>query len=547
MSHGLGLAETGEWTMAEAVAENYVVDARRDRLVIFASTLGTVFEWYDFFIYGTLAAVIGKQFFPTGNETAQFLLALASFGVGFGMRPVGAVLFGVLGDKLGRKYTFLVTITLMGIATAAVGLVPGYAAIGVAAPIILVFLRVLQGLALGGEYGGAAIYVAEHAPQNKRGFYTSFIQAGVIGGFLLSVGVVLASGLLVDQASWEAWGWRLPFLFSVLLLAVSLWVRLKLKESPVFQAMKDAGKTAGNPLAESFRGWQRIKLILVALFGVSAGLTVIWYTAQFQALYFLQNALRVEDNSARIMIGVAAACSLFWFVLFGWLSDKIGRKPPIVVGYALTVILLFPLFHWMAGAANPELSTAMERNPVTVQGVSCAYNPFLTRQPTPCGRALDVLTRRGIAYTFLPAPGWSGENYQVRIGSAVVNAEDPSELEPALVSAGYRLEKTAPSFGRAIRVVIAIIIIGFLSGMTYGPVAALLVELFPARVRYTSLSVPYHIGTGYFGGFLPFISQYIVARTGDPFSGLWYTIGVVAMALVVSLFWLPETAGKKLD
>jgi MFS family permease len=533
--------------MAEAVAENYVVDARRDRLVIFASTLGTVFEWYDFFIYGTLAAVIGKQFFPTGNETAQFLLALASFGVGFGMRPVGAVLFGVLGDKLGRKYTFLVTITLMGIATAAVGLVPGYAAIGVAAPIILVFLRVLQGLALGGEYGGAAIYVAEHAPQNKRGFYTSFIQAGVIGGFLLSVGVVLASGLLVDQASWEAWGWRLPFLFSVLLLAVSLWVRLKLKESPVFQAMKDAGKTAGNPLAESFRGWQRIKLILVALFGVSAGLTVIWYTAQFQALYFLQNALRVEDNSARIMIGVAAACSLFWFVLFGWLSDKIGRKPPIVVGYALTVILLFPLFHWMAGAANPELSTAMERNPVTVQGVSCAYNPFLTRQPTPCGRALDILTRRGIAYTFLPAPGWSGENYQVRIGSAVVNAEDPSQLEPALVSAGYRLEKTAPSFGRAIRVVIAIIIIGFLSGMTYGPVAALLVELFPARVRYTSLSVPYHIGTGYFGGFLPFISQYIVARTGDPFSGLWYTIGVVAMALVVSLFWLPETAGKKLD
>jgi MFS family permease len=533
--------------MAEAVADDYVVDARRDRLVIFASTLGTVFEWYDFFIYGTLAAVIGKQFFPTGNETAQFLLALASFGVGFGMRPVGAVLFGVLGDKLGRKYTFLITITLMGIATAAVGLVPGYAAIGVAAPIILVLLRVLQGLALGGEYGGAAIYVAEHAPRNKRGFYTSFIQAGVIGGFLLSVGVVLASGLLVDQASWEAWGWRLPFLFSVLLLAVSLWVRLKLKESPVFQAMKDAGKTAGNPLAESFRGWQRTKLILVALFGVAAGLTVIWYTAQFQALYFLQNALRVEDNSARIMIGVAAACSLFWFVLFGWLSDKIGRKPPIIVGYVLTIILLFPLFHWMAGAANPELSTAMERNPVTVQGVSCDYNPFLTRQPTPCGRALDVLTRRGIAYTFLPAPGWSGDNYQVRIGSAVVNAEDPAQLEPALVSAGYRLEKAAPPFDRAIKVVIAIIVIGFLSGMTYGPVAALLVELFPARVRYTSLSVPYHIGTGYFGGFLPFISQYIVARTGDPFSGLWYTIGVVAMALFVSLFWLPETAGKKLD
>jgi MFS family permease len=533
--------------MGEAVADDYVVDARRDRLVIFASTLGTVFEWYDFFIYGTLAAVIGKQFFPTGNETAQFLLALASFGVGFGVRPFGAVLFGVLGDKLGRKYTFLVTITLMGFATAAVGLVPGYAAIGVAAPIILVFLRVLQGLALGGEYGGAAIYVAEHAPRNKRGFYTSFIQAGVIGGFLLSVGVVLASGLVVDQASWEAWGWRIPFLFSVILLAVSLWVRLKLKESPVFKAMKDAGKTAGNPLAESFRGWQRTKLILVALFGVSAGLTVIWYTAQFQALYFLQNALRIEDNSARIMIGVAAACSMFWFVLFGWLSDRIGRKPPIVFGYALTLILLFPLFHWMASAANPELAVAMDRNPVTVQGTNCSYNPFLTQQPTPCGRALDILTRRGIAYTFLPAPGWAGDNYQVRIGPNVVNAEDPAALEPALAAAGYRLEKSAPPFSRAIRVVIAIVVIGFLSGMTYGPVAALLVELFPARVRYTSLSVPYHIGTGYFGGFLPLISQYIVARTGNPFSGLWYTMGVVAMALIVSLLWLPETSGKKLD
>jgi len=533
--------------MAEPVGQDYVVDAKRDRLVIFASTLGTVFEWYDFFIYGTLAAVIGKQFFPTGNETAQFLLALASFGVGFGVRPIGAVLFGYLGDKLGRKYTFLVTITLMGIATAAVGLVPGYAAIGVAAPVILVTLRVLQGLALGGEYGGAAIYVAEHAPQNKRGLYTSFIQAGVIGGFLLSVAVVLISEWFVDKAAWEAWGWRIPFLFSVLLLAVSLWVRLKLKESPVFRAMKQAGETAANPLKESFRGRQQLKMILVALFGIAAGLTVIWYTAQFQALYFLQNALRIEDTAARAMIGVAAMFSMFWFVLFGWLSDKIGRKPPIVTGYLLTIILMFPLFHWMASAANPELASAMTRSPVTVQGTNCDYNPFATRQATPCGRTLDTLTRRGIAYTFVPAPGWTGDSYQVRIGSRIVNAEDPAALEPALAGAGYRLEKSAPPLGRALQVVLAIIVIGFLSGMTYGPVAALLVELFPARVRYTSLSIPYHIGTGYFGGFLPFISQYIVARTGDPFSGLWYTIGVVAMALVVTLFWLPETSGKKLN
>jgi MFS family permease len=533
--------------MAEAVAGDYVVDAKRDRLVIFASTLGTVFEWYDFFIYGTLAAVIGREFFPLGSETAQFLAALASFGVGFGVRPLGAILFGVLGDKLGRKYTFLVTITLMGVATAAVGLVPGYTSIGVAAPIILVSLRILQGLALGGEYGGAAIYVAEHAPRKKRGFYTSFIQAGVIGGFLLSVSVVLISEWFVDRAAWEAWGWRIPFLFSVLLLGVSLWVRLKLKESPVFQAMKDAGKTAGNPLKESFRGWHRTKMILVALFGVAAGLTVIWYTAQFQALYFLQNALRIDDTAARAMIGVAAMFSMFWFVLFGWLSDRIGRKPPIVIGYILTIVLLFPLFHWMAGAANPELAVAMERNPVTVQGTQCDYNPFAQRQATRCGRALDALTRRGIAYTLVPAPGWRDDSYQLRIGDTLVEADDPVVLEAALASGGYRLEKSTPPFGRAAQVVLAIVVIGFLSGMTYGPVAALLVEMFPARVRYTSLSVPYHIGTGYFGGFLPFISQYIVARTGDPFSGLWYTIGVVAMALVVTLFWLPETSGKNLD
>jgi len=533
--------------MAEAVAADYVIDAKRDRLVIFASTLGTVFEWYDFFIYGTLAAVIGRQFFPTGNETAQFLLALASFAVGFGVRPIGAILFGILGDKLGRKYTFLVTITLMGIATAAVGLVPSYATIGIAAPIILVTLRILQGLALGGEYGGAAIYVAEHAPQNKRGFYTSFIQAGVIGGFLLSVAVVLISEWFVDPEAWAEWGWRIPFLFSVLLLAVSLWVRLKLKESPVFQAMKAAGETARNPLRESFRGRRQLRMIMVALFGIAAGLTVIWYTAQFQSLYFLQNALRVDDTAARAMIAIAAAVSMFWFILFGWLSDKIGRKTPIVTGYVLTILLLFPLFHWMASAANPELAQAMERNPVTVQGTNCDYDVFASgAQATPCARALQELTRRGIAYTILEAD-WRGDTYQVRIGDRIVNAETAATLDPALEQAGYRAAKSTPPFGSAVQVVLAIIVIGFLSGMTYGPVAALLVEMFPARIRYTSLSVPYHIGTGYFGGFLPFISQYIVVRTGDPFAGLWYTIVVVAMALVVTVFWLPETAGKRLD
>lgn len=529
------------------VDDDYVVDAKRDRLVIVASSLGTVFEWYDFFIYGTLATVLSQHFFPWAGATGGFLYTLAAFGAGFGVRPLGAVLFGIIGDRLGRKYTFLITITLMGLATAAVGMLPTFAQIGIAAPILLVTCRLLQGLALGGEYGGAAIYVAEHAPRNKRGLYTSFIQASVIGGFLLSVITVLLSNWLVQNPAENSLAWRLPFLVSLLLLAVSLWVRLKLKESPVFQAIKAAGKTSRNPLRDSFRGRQQLKLIFVALFGIAAGLTVIWYTAQFQALYFLQNALRIDDTAARTIVGIAAMFSMLWFVLFGWLSDRIGRKLPIVVGYALTIALMFPLFHWMASAANPELADAMERNPVIVQGAGCDFNPFDQRQETPCGRALDSLTKRGIAYALQPTAGWQGQAYQVRVGSVVVNAEDPAQLEPVLEAAGYRLEKQVPPLSRMVQVVLAIIVIGMLSGMTYGPVAALLVELFPARIRYTSLSVPYHIGTGYFGGFLPFISQYIVARTGDPFAGLWYTIGVVAMALLVTAFWLPETSGKNLD
>jgi len=531
---------------AAAASDTISADPKRDRLVIVASTLGTVFEWYDFFVYGTLAGLLAGKFFPSDNPAVSFLIFLASFGVGFGMRPLGAILFGYLGDRLGRKYTFLVTITLMGLATAAIGFLPTYAQIGVAAPIILVLLRILQGLALGGEYGGAAIYVAEHAPRQRRGFYTSFIQAGVIGGFLLSVMVVLVSNAFVDPAAWDAWGWRVPFIFSLVLLAVSLWVRLKLKESPVFAAMKEAGETARNPLKESFDTWPKVKLVLVALFGIAAGLTVIWYTAQFQALYFLQNALRIDDNAARLMIGVGAIFSLFWFILFGWLSDKIGRKKPIVIGYALTIVLMFPLFHWMAAAANPTLATAMERNPVVVTGSNCSFDPFATKgQATECGRVLDTLSKKGIAYS--SAPGAPGAPPQVTIGGTPVDAADPAGLDAALDGAGYKTAKTVPTLKQAAQVVLAIVVIGFLSGMTYGPVAALLVELFPARVRYTSMSVPYHIGTGYFGGFLPFISQYIVARTGDPFAGIWYTVAVVAMALIVTLLWLPETAGKELD
>jgi MFS family permease len=523
-----------------------VIDPKRDRLVIVASTLGTIFEWYDFFVYGTLANIVAAHFFPSDNPAVSFLIFLASFGVGFGMRPLGAILFGVLGDRLGRKYTFLVTIALMGVATAGVGVLPTYESIGVAAPILLVLLRILQGLALGGEYGGAAVYVAEHAPRNRRGFYTSFIQSGVAGGFLLSLTVVLVSNAFVDKATFAAWGWRIPFLFSLVLLAVSLWVRLKLKESPVFQAMKDAGETAKNPLRESYGSWQQIRLFLVALFGIAAGLTVIWYTGQFQVLYFLQNSLRVDDEAARLIVGAGALVSVLWFILFGYLSDLIGRKKPIVIGYILTIFLLFPLFHWMADAANPGLARAMERAPVVVTGSDCSYDPFATKgQATACGRVMDAFSKKGIAYRKVAsAPGTAPS---VTIGGKLVDSKDGDALDAALAAAGYDLAKVTPSFGNAMKIILAIVGIGFLSGMTYGPVAALLVELFPARIRYTSMSVPYHIGTGYFGGFLPFISQYIVAKTGDPFAGIWYPIGVVILALIVTVIGLPETSGKELD
>ncbi len=521
------------------------IDAKRDRLVILASTLGTVFEWYDFFIYGTLAGIVAGHFFPSDNPAVSFLIFLASFGVGFGMRPLGAVFFGVLGDRLGRKYTFLVTIALMGVATAAVGVLPTYESIGVAAPILLVLCRVLQGLALGGEYGGAAIYVAEHAPSDRRGLYTSFIQSGVVGGFLLSLIVVLGAGLVISDAEFEAWGWRIPFLFSLVLLGISLWIRLKLKESPVFKAMKEAGQVARNPLRESFDSWPKIRMVLVALFGVAAGLTVVWYTAQFQALYFLQNSLRLEDDAARLVIGVGALFSLGWFILFGWLSDKLGRRRIIVAGYVLTIALMFPIFHWMGNAANPDLAAAMERSPVVVRGSDCSYDPFAKEQATACGRILDALSRKGVAYQ--TAKSTDGSAPVVTIGGTPVVIDDPAALDAALTEAGYRLDKITPTFGAGLRIALGIIAIGCLSGMTYGPAAALLVEMFPARVRYTSMSVPYHIGTGYFGGFLPFISQYMVARSGDPFAGLWYTVGVAAMALVVTLLWLPETAGKELE
>lgn len=508
------------------------------RLVIAASSAGTVFEWYDFFIYATLAGFIGKTFFPSGSETLEMLLVWAGFAVGFGFRPLGAILFGFLGDRLGRKYTFLVTVTLMGIATAGVGFVPSADHIGYAAPAIVLLLRIAQGLALGGEYGGAAIYVAEHAPKEKRGFYTSFIQASVVGGFVLSLIVVLSSKALIPDDMWAEWGWRLPFIFSLLLLALSLWMRMKLSESPVFQAMREEGEIAGNPFVESFSYPGNKKRIFVALFGVAAGLTVIWYTAFFNGLTLLKGPMQVDTTWAEIVVGIAATMGMGFFIYFGWLSDRVGRVKPILWGYALTLVLLFPMFWLIGGTANPARSAAQEAAPIIVLADACDFDPFRAKQLSACGQALGELTRLGVRYE---REIRKGVEPVMLIGGKELAIGDKAAIQPALEAAGYDFSAQHPPLSSALIIIFALLVLSALSGATYGSVAALLAEYFPPRIRYSSMSIPYHIGTGYFGGFLPLVSQYIAARTGDVYAGLWYTFAVVLMALLVSLWGLKET------
>lgn len=517
------------------------ISRREMRLVIGASSAGTIFEWYDFFIYGTLAGLIGKAFFPAGNETLQMLLVWAGFAVGFGFRPLGAVLFGYLGDRLGRKYTFLVTVTLMGVATAGVGLIPSAETIGIAAPLLVLFLRILQGLALGGEYGGAAVYVAEHSPKGRAGFFTSFIQASVVGGFVLSLIVVLGCKALIPADIWTAWGWRVPFLLSLILLAISLWMRFSLSESPVFKAMKEEGELAGNPLVESFTYPGNRKRIAVALFGIAAGLTVIWYTAMFSGLGFLVGPMRVEETQAQIVVGLAAAVGMGFFILSGHLSDRFGRKRVIVVGYVLTLLALFPVFWGLAAIANPHVTRAAQVAPVVVSGSECVYDPLASQQKTPCGQLLGELTRLGVPYVLRPEQSGSA---LLSVGADSLPIVEGMTAKPTLEAAGYDFRPHALGMGQVVGVFALLLALCALSGMTYGPVAALLCEMFPPAIRYSSLSIPYHIGTGYFGGFLPLIASYIVASTGDPFAGLWYTFAVVAMALIVCLWGLREPSGR---
>jgi MFS family permease len=526
--------------------------AKEIRLVIAASSAGTVFEWYDFFIYGTLAALIGKAFFPADNETLQLLLVWAGFAVGFGFRPLGAILFGYLGDKLGRKYTFLVTVTLMGIATAGVGLVPSAETIGLFAPAIVILFRILQGLALGGEYGGAAIYVAEHAPPEKRGYYTSYIQASVVGGFVLSILVVIACRTLISPEAFAAWGWRVPFLLSIILLGISLWMRLKLSESPVFRAMKAAGETAGNPFVESFTYPGNKKRIFVALFGVTGILTTIWYTAFFYGLSFLRGPVRMDDRLAEIIMLVAGLIAMSFYLVVGKWSDRVGRKKPILIGAVLTLLLLFPIFWGIGALANPGLRQTAESTPVVVSGSGCGYDPFASEQATQCGNVLADLTGLGVTYelrggaagdTYVPATVTVGD--QTHDYSQLTEDGRKATIQAWLEAAGYDFAKQTPPLANVVGIIALVLCLGVLSALTYGSVAALLAEMFPPQIRYSSMSIPYHIGAGYLGGFLPLIASYIVATTGDPYAGLWYTWIVVAFGLVIA--WWGLKGGKPTD
>ncbi len=533
--------------------------ARRDGLVITAASVGTVIEWYDFYLYGSLAAIITVQFFSGVNETTGFIFALMAFAAGFAVRPLGAIVFGRLGDLWGRKNTFLVTMVLMGMSTFMVGVLPSYAAIGVAAPVILVLMRLIQGLALGGEYGGAATYVAEHAPAGKRGFYTSFIQITATAGLLLSLMVILGVRSLVGEEAFADWGWRIPFLVSILLLAISLWIRLKLAESPAFQRMKAAGKGTKTPLKDSFGKWPNLKLVLIALIGLTAGQAVVWYTGQFYALFFLERVLRVDGALTNMLIAVALLLATPFFIVFGWLSDKIGRKPIILTGCLLAALTYFPLFQGLTWAANPRLAEAAATSPVVVYAdpadCSVQFDPVGRAVfNSSCDLAKAHLARAGVSYGNVAAP--AGTVAEVRVGDRVVEsfrgaamsgadfaaarAEWGAGLTGVLAEAGYPASADSELVNKPLVVAILFILVLYVT-MVYGPIAAALVEMFPTNIRYTSMSLPYHIGNGWFGGFLPTTAFAMVAATGNIYYGLWYPIVIALMTVVVGLIWVKET------
>jgi MFS family permease len=534
---------------------------KEEKKVIFASSLGTVFEWYDFYLYGSLAPIIAKQFFSGLDPTSAFIFALLAFAAGFLVRPFGALVFGRLGDMIGRKYTFLVTILIMGLATFIVGVLPTYASIGVAAPVILIGLRMLQGLALGGEYGGAATYVAEHAPHGKRGAYTSWIQTTATLGLFLSLMVILGTRTALGEAAFGDWGWRIPFLVSIFLLAVSVWIRLSMNESPAFKKMKEEGKTSKAPLTESFGQWKNLKIVILALVGLTAGQAVVWYTGQFYALFFLTQALKVDGATANIMIAISLLIGTPFFVIFGTLSDRIGRKPIIMAGCLIAALTYFPLFGALTKAANPDLAAAQAKTQVVVTAdpKECSF------QGSPIAREIDFRTSCDIAKRFLAQSSVSYENAAgsgpatITVGDKIITApvgnvvnskfdEDSvktiaafkKDVADTLKAAGYP-SKADPAKIDKVKVVAILTLLVIYVTMVYGPIAAMLVEMFPTRIRYTSMSLPYHIGNGWFGGLLPTTSFAIVAATGNMYNGLWYPIIIAVMTFVVGVLFVKET------
>jgi MFS family permease len=527
-----------------------------EKRVIFASSLGTVFEWYDFYLAGSLAAFISKSFFSGVNPTAGFIFTLLGFAAGFAVRPFGALVFGRLGDLVGRKHTFLITIVIMGLSTCVVGFLPGYASIGIAAPVIFIAMRLLQGLALGGEYGGAATYVAEHAPANRRGYYTSWIQTTATLGLFLSLLVILGVRTAMGEEAFGGWGWRIPFIASLILLGVSVWIRLQLAESPAFMRIKSEGKTSKAPLTEAFGQWKNLKIVILALIGLTAGQAVVWYTGQFYALFFLTQTLKVDGTSANILIALALLIGTPFFVFFGSLSDRIGRKPIILAGCLIAALTYFPLFKALTHYANPALEAATQKSPIVViadpNECSFQFNPVGTSKFTSsCDIAKSALSKAGLNYENVAAP--PGTVAQIKVGDTVINAYNgkaadakemgkafDGQLSSTLKADGYPPKADPAQINWVMTVVILTILVIYVT-MVYGPIAAMLVEMFPTRIRYTSMSLPYHIGNGWFGGFLPATAFAIVAAKGNIYSGLWYPIIIALATFVIGLIFVRET------